>query len=79
MIAEIKGTVVSLGEAKTTAKGKVYRPIQMLQQGEKSASLIRVKLWNGTKVELGKPLSVTATVDAFVGNRGGALLSVDVF
>lgn len=78
MVAEIQGTVVSVGEGKSS-KGKSYRLVQLLQQGEKSASLVRVKLWNGTKVELGKPLAVTAVVDAFVGSRGGALLSVDVF
>lgn len=78
MVAEIKGTVVSIGEGKTQ-KGKAYHLVQLLQQGEKSASLVRVKLWNGTKVELGKPLAVTAVIDAFVGSRGGALLSVDVF
>jgi hypothetical protein len=78
VIADLKGTVVSMGEGKT-AKGKPYRVVQLLQQGEKSASLVRVKLWNGTKVEVGKPLAVTAVVDAFTGSRGGALLSVDVF
>lgn len=78
MTAEIKGTVVSIGEGQTQ-KGKPYRLVQVLQQGDKGASLVRVKLWNGTKVELGKPLAVTAVVDAFVGSRGGALLSVDVF
>lgn len=78
MIVELKGTVVSLSEGKT-AKGKAYRTVQLLQQGEKAASLVRMRLWNGTKVELGKPLAVTAVVDVFTGSRGGALLSVDVF
>ena len=78
MIAEVKGTVVSLSEA-VTKKGKPYRAVQLLQQGERGAALVRVRLWNGVKAELGKPLAVTALVDTFMGTRGGALLSVDVF
>jgi hypothetical protein len=78
MTAEVKGTVVSIGEGKTKA-GKVYRSVQLLQQGEKGADLVRLRLWNGTKVELGKPLAVIAVIDCFTGSRGGALLSVDVF
>lgn len=79
MIAKIEGTVVSILPDGKTKSGKTYRGIQLLQQGDKSASLVRVRLWNGTKVELGKPLAVTAVVDAFAGQRGGAFLSVDVF
>lgn len=78
MIAEIKGTVVSMMDGKTE-KGKVYHAVQLLQQGERGASLVKVRLWNGTKVKVGEPLAVTALVDAFAGKRGGAFLSVDVF
>ncbi len=79
MVAELKGTVVSITEMTTKAKGKPYRSVQVLQQGERGADLVRVRLWNGTKIELGKPVTLTAVVDAFAGSRGGALLSVDVF
>lgn len=78
MIAELKGTVVSVKEAKTQ-KGKSYRAVQLLQQGEKGADLVRVRLWNGTKIEEGKSVSLTVVVEAFVGSRGGALLSADVY
>lgn len=79
MIAELKGTVISVAEMKTQ-KGKGYRAVQLLQQEPgRRAELVRLRLWNGTKVELGKVLVVTAVVDAFMGSRGGALLSVDVF
>ncbi len=79
MIASITGTVVSVADVVTKEKRKPYRAVQLLQTGDRGASLVRLRLWNGTKVELGKPLTVTALVDAFSGTRGGALLSVDVF
>lgn len=78
MIAKIEGTVVSVNDGKTQ-KGKAYRGVQVLQQNERGACLVKLRLWNGTKVEVGKPVAVTAVVDAFAGSRGGAFLSVDVF
>lgn len=79
MIVAIQGQVVGMSDEKTKKEGKPYRAVQLLQQTEKGAALVRVNLWNGQKAELGKPASFTASVRAYEGNRGGAMLSVDVY
>lgn len=79
MVVAIQGQVVGVAELKTKKGDKPYRAIQLLQQNEKGAALVRVNLWNGQKAELGKPANFTASVRAYEGTRGGAMLSVDVY
>ncbi len=79
MIVQVKGTVVAVLDTKTKKDGKPYRVVSLLQEGEKTAEIVRVNLWNGTNVEKGKLIALTAGVRAFQGTRGGAMLSVDVY
>lgn len=79
MIVEIKGTAVGILETKTKKDGKPYRVVSVLQQNEKGADVVRVNLWNGHKVENGKPVVFVASIRAFQGSRGGVMLSADVY
>lgn len=80
MIVEIKGQVAGLREQHTKKEGKPYRVVQLLQHNDMGdAYLVRVNLWGPQKVENGKPASFLASVRAYQGFRGGAMLSVDVY
>lgn len=78
MICEIKGTVAGVQDKVSRDKGTPYRLVQLLQQGERGAALVSVRLWNGQKVEIGKVVMFTVRVQAWRGQQGEALLSADV-
>lgn len=80
MIVELKGQVVGVKDETTKKDSKPYRSVQLLQTSDKGVvDLVRVNLWNGHKVEVGKQAAFLASVRAFQGSRGGAMLSVDVY
>lgn len=81
MIVQIGGQVLGVRDEKTKKDNKPYRVVELLQQGERGAEVVRVNLWNGhkEKVEVGKQATVTANVRAFSGSRGGVMLSADVY
>lgn len=79
MIVELSGQVMHVTE-KENAKGRKFKLVQLLQDSEKRAEVLFVKLWNGTKAEPGKPLKVSAEVAAYKSKESGeARLSVDVW
>lgn len=79
MIAEIKGDVLRIEETKTKKTGRLYRIVEVLQKGDRGSAIVRVNLWNGQKVEVGKAVALPVSVRCYVGSGGVARLSADVF
>lgn len=80
MMAQVEGQVLGVSEG-ATKTGKKYKSVEILQTGNgRGSEVVKIRCWGDLpKLEVGKLLSVKALVSAFVGGRGGAALSVDLY